>query len=127
MRAINRQLVCGFLSLLLVLSGQVSASSQTMASSTGMPESDCGSVHKSEPSRLDDAQQQLKASPCIDSPSVACFNSGGISQCVITFVFIITKSISLPAFVTVPALSDLGVIYQNPFLESMTPPPQLHS
>lgn len=121
----TRPYIAALLSLLLLLSGPVSAMSQAMSLSSDSGSSDCGMVMMEQADSMD--QQTVPGSQCPDSSGVACLSSGGMSQCVIVIALGLSPSLPLPDVGSHSTHALLGIEYQNPYLAAVTPPPEHHS
>lgn len=122
----TRPYIAALLSLLLLLSGSVSAMSQAMSLSSDSGSSDCGTMMMMEQADSMD-QQTVPGSQCPDSSGVACLSSGGMSQCVIVIALGLSPSLPLPDVGSHSTHALLGIEYQNPYLAAVTPPPEHHS
>jgi hypothetical protein len=121
----TRPYIAALLSLLLLLSGPVSAMSQAMSLSSDSGSSDCGTMMMEQADSMD--QQTVPGSQCPDSSGVACLSSGGMSQCVIVIALGLSHSLLLPDVGSHSTHALLGIEYQNPYLAAVTPPPEHHS
>ena len=126
MQRVTQKFICALLSLLLVMGGQAVMGAQDMPSgdlSSFMPESMTDCEHFSGGSYGDQASDMAALSDCGKADNMACAGSAGSGQCVMTMVFAYN-----PAFSLAEASSRLIspgplFIYQSPFLDVLTPPP----
>lgn len=131
MRAVSRKIICGLLSLLLIVSVQAAASMQGMppgeaTSAVSEMSGDCGrwaSDHGS--GELNSTTGSDMSAGCADLGTEVCMMSVG--QCVITPAFATSPSLAFsePRSHAVPP--GLVSAYQSPLLDVITPPPDFFS
>ncbi|MDF0749718.1 hypothetical protein NLU14_05700 [Marinobacter sp. 71-i] len=121
MTATNRQIISVLLSLLLVISGPALAISKMADAAVA----DCGSM------MMDQAESTSSSSDtgshCVSAPDMACPSASGLSQCGISFALLLADHTGFTDTGSQPVLSARAAIYQDPFLASVTPPPEHHS
>jgi hypothetical protein len=126
MRAVGRKIICGLLSLLLVVSGQA-ASTQGMpsaeaASAVSEMSGDCGRWATGHGSGgLHGASGTDVSTACADPGTMACMMSAG--QCVMTTAFATSPSLAFSETRSHFLVPGPLFGYQSPFLDVVTPPP----
>jgi len=127
MTATNRQFISALLSLLLVISGPALAISKMASGQAGAAMTDCGSM------MMDQVESASSSSDtetnCVSAPDMACPSVSGLSKCgvSVSFALLLGNSIGLTDTGFQPVLTARAALYQDPFLASITPPPEHHS
>lgn len=117
----NRQILAVLLSLLLVMSGPALAISQ-MAGAAMM---DCGSMVMDQ---VESASSQPDGgSDCTLVPGMPCPSASGLINCGVSVGLLLEGPTGLIDTGSQPVCGAREAIYQDPFLASITPPPELHS
>lgn len=121
MTATNRQILSVLLSLLLVMSGPALAISQM----AGAAMKDCGSMVMDQ---VESASSQPDAgSDCTLVPGMPCPSASGLSNCGVSVGLLLSAPTGLFDTDAQPMRSARASLYQDPFLASVTPPPEHHS
>lgn len=126
MTATNRQIISVLLSLLLVISGSALAVSKVAGDHAESSMGDCGAM------MMDQAESSSTSSgngksDCGVATDMACPSAGGVSQCGVSFAFLPAGPTGFIDIGSQPLLNARAAIYQDPFLASITPPPQPRS
>jgi len=117
----NRNVLSVLLSLLLVMSGPALALSQ-MAGAAAM---DCGSMVMDQ---VENASPQSDAgSDCTLVPGMPCPSASGLSNCGVSVGLLLSAPTGIIGTGSQPIFGARATNYQDPFLASITPPPQHHS
>ncbi|WP_114417754.1 hypothetical protein [Marinospirillum perlucidum] len=121
----SRHLVPVLLSLLLAVSGPVSAVTKVVDGHATNAKVNCASL------LVDQAENNSapsdKSSHCDAASDMACHGAAGPGKCSFGFVLVLTASTDLLETGSLPVLSARVANYQDPFLAFITPPPQSHS
>lgn len=122
-----RQLISALLSLLLVISGPALAMSKIVDNQADASMSDCGSMMIQQAESANSPADTV--SDCGSVPDMACPSPAGLSKCgvSVTFAVVPVSSIGFTGTGSQPVLSSRADLYQDPFLASITPPPEQHS
>jgi len=124
MTATTRQIISVLLSLLLVISGPVLAISKVTDSQAEAAMSDCGSMV------MDQAESASSSSGtesnCVSAPGMTCPSASGPGKCGGSFALLLVASNGLIDTGSQPVFSAFAGNYQEPFLASITPPPEHH-
>lgn len=127
MTAKNRQIFSVLLSLLLVMSGPALAISGVVGGQADSATADCGSMMMEQ--NKDTSSPSDAGSDCASAPGMACPSTGGLNSCSVNFSFAFMQT-GLNGLIDAgsqPVISGLAAIYQDPFLASITPPPEYRS
>gem|GEM_PF-496259 len=118
----NRPIIVVLLSLLLVISGPAFALSKVAGG-----QADCGSM------TMDQTESAVASSDtemdCIFAPERACQTATGLIKCGVSVSFALLPG-NFTGFTDTgfqPVLATKAALYQDPFLASITPPPEHHS
>lgn len=123
--ATNRQILSVLLSLLLVMSGPALAISKMAGGQAGAVMTDCGSMMMDQ---VESASSPSNAgNDCVTAPGMACPSTSGLSNCGVSVGLLLAGPTGLIDTGSQPVLNARAAIYQEPFLASITPPPQHHS
>lgn len=125
MTATNRRIVSVLLSLLLIISGPALAMSEIVDGQADSAMADCGSMmmdHGESKSASSDAEID-----CGTTSDMACPSAGGLSKCGASFALLLAASTGFVDTGSHPVSIARVAIYQDPFLASITPPPQRRS
>ncbi|PPI81179.1 hypothetical protein DXI23_04725 [Marinobacter flavimaris] len=124
----NRPIICVLLSLLLVISAPAFALSKATAGQAKPAMADCGSMMMMD--RAEDAAYSTDAEPdCVSSPEMACLSATGPIKCgvSVSLALLPENSIGFKDTGSQAVLAARAALYQDPFLASITPPPEHHS
>jgi len=123
----NRPIISVLLSLLLVISGSAVAMSKVVDGQADASISDCGSMMTQQAEGASSPADTV--SDCDSVPDMACQTPAGLIKCgvSVTFAVVPVSSIGFTGTGSQPALSPQADLYQDPFLASITPPPEYHS
>jgi len=127
MTATTRQFTSALLSLLLVISGPALAMSKIADSQAGVEMADCGSMMMAQAENASSSSDT--ESNCVSAPDMACPSTSGLSKCgvSVSFALLPGSSIGFTDTGSQPVLTARAALYQDPFLVSITPPPEHHS
>ncbi|WP_404362836.1 hypothetical protein [Marinobacter sp.] len=120
----SRQIISVLLSLLLVISGPVLAVADVPGGQAESAMADCGSM------MMDHGESTSAPSDgggCVTASDMACPSAGGVSKCGVSFALLLAAPAAFTDTGSQPVLNAHAAIYQDPFLVSVTPPPQDHS
>lgn len=127
MSAKNRPIIVVLLTLLLVISGPAFALSKVAAGQAESAMADCGSM------MMDQAESTVSSSDtatdCVSAPERACQTASGLVKCGVSVSFVLLPG-NFTGFTDTgsqPILAAQAALYQDPFLASITPPPEHHS
>lgn len=129
MSAKSRPIISVLLSLLLVISAPALALSKVAGSAGERSPAmvDCGSM------MMDQAESAASSSgtamDCVSAPEMACPSGAGLIKCgaSVSLVLLPAHSLGFTNNGSQPVLAAQAALYQNPFLASITPPPEHHS
>ncbi|MBD3655854.1 hypothetical protein [Marinobacter sp.] len=127
MSAKNRPIISLLLSLLLVISAPAFALSKATAGQAKPAMADCGSMMMD---RAEDAAYSSDAEPdCVSAPEMACPSATGPIKCgvSVSLALLPENSIGFKDTGSQAVLTARAALYQDPFLASITPPPEHHS
>lgn len=125
MTTTNRRIISVLLSLLLVISGPALAMSKVVDGQADSPMADCGSMMMD---HGDDKRASADAKiDCGTTSDMACPSAGGLSKCGVSFALLLATSTGFVDIGSLPVSIARAAIYQDPFLASITPPPQHRS
>lgn len=129
MSAKSRPIISVLLSLLLVISAPTLALSKVAGSpGESLPSMmDCGSMMMDQAESA--ASSSGTATECVSAPEMACPSGAGLIKCGVSVSLALLPGHSL-GFTnngSQPVLAAQSALYQNPFLASITPPPEHHS
>jgi hypothetical protein len=115
------------LSLLLVMSGPAFAMSNLAVNQAEDAMVDCGSMMIVQAESTGFSSDST--TDCVSSPEMACASATGLIKCgvSVSFAFLPGSSIGFTDTGAQPELITQTAFYQNPFLASITPPPEHHS
>lgn len=125
MTTTNRRIISVVLSLLLVMSAPALAISKMAGGQAGATMTNCGSMMMAQtesPSPPSDA-----GSDCVIVPGMPCPNTSGPGSCSVSVGLLQANPTGLISTGSQSVFSARPAIYQDPFLASITPPPQRHS
>ncbi|MCG2581674.1 MAG: hypothetical protein KA296_12435 [Marinobacter sp.] len=121
MIATNRQVLSVLLSLLLVMSGPALAISHM----AGAPVMDCGSMAMDQVEST--SSQSDAGSDCTIVPGMPCPSASGLSNCGVSVGLLLATPTGLFDTGSQPMGGARVALYQDPFMASITPPPEHHS
>jgi hypothetical protein len=127
MSAKNHKIVSVLLSLLLVISAPAFALSDMTGGQTVSSMADCGSMMKDQAGNP--ASPSGNETNCVSGTDMTCPHSAGLSKCgtSISFALLPGDSIDFTDTGIQPVLTARMGLYQDPFLATITPPPDHHS
>ncbi|WP_148862197.1 hypothetical protein [Marinobacter fonticola] len=137
MSASLRIYIAVLMSLLLLVSGSVSAMSLVAGLPIGADMSDCGaSMTTADTSSIVEGASVEEATAnkgaanngaCGSVAGTVCLNPGNMSPCVVLFALGFSHKLLIPELAARSVSQLLDVEYQNPDLAVITPPPELHA
>lgn len=115
------------LSLLLVMSGPAFAMSNVAVNQAETAMADCGSMMTVQAENSSSSSDT--ATDCVSAPEMACASATGLVKCGVNVSLALLPGSSLGFTDTgsQPLSITRAAFYQNPFLASITPPPEHHS
>lgn len=115
------------LSLLLVMSGPAFAMSNVAVNQAETAMADCGSMMTVQAENSSSSSDTT--TDCVSAPEMACASATGLMKCgvSVSFALLPGSSIGFTDTGAQPELITRTAFYQNPFLASITPPPEQHS
>jgi len=126
MTATNRRIMSLLLSLIMVISGPALAISEMAGDQADAPMMmDCSSM-MSDATGTSDSASDGRVS-CFTGSDMACQAANGLNSCGVSIGLLPTGPSGLIDAGSQPVLSALENDYQDPFLVSITPPPQFRS
>ena len=127
MTATTRQFISALLSLLLVISGPALAMSKIADSDADTAMPDCGSMMMAQAESAGSSTDT--ETDCSSAPDMACPSASGLIKCgvSVSVALLPGDSIGFTDTGSHPVLTARSTFYQNPFLASITPPPEHHS
>jgi|TARA_Y100001934_G_C12240789_1_gene720190 hypothetical protein len=127
MSAKNRPIISLLLSLLLVISAPAFALSKVAGGQAEPAMADCGTMMMDQ---TEDTAYSSDTEPdCVSAPEMACPSATGPVKCGVnvSFALLPGHSIGFTDTGSQTVLIGRAALYQNPFLASITPPPEHHS
>ena len=124
MTATTRQFISALLSLLLVISGPALAMSKITDSKAGIGMADCGSTMMAQAESASSSSDGETETSCVSASDKVCLSASGLSKCGVSFVLLPGNSLDLTDIGSQAVLTGRAALYQDPFLASITPPPQ---
>lgn len=127
MSAKNSPIISLLLSLLLVISAPAFSLSKAVAGEAEPAMVDCGSMMMD---KAEDAAYSSDAEPdCVSAPEMACPSATGPIKCgvSVSLALLPENSIGFTDTGSQAVLTARAALYQDPFLASITPPPEHHS
>ncbi|MBN8240815.1 hypothetical protein JF541_16760 [Marinobacter hydrocarbonoclasticus] len=127
MSAKNRPIISVLLSLLLVISAPAFALSKVAGGQAEPAMADCGTM------MMDQAEDAAYSSDtetdCVSAPEMACPSGAGPIKCGVSVSLALLPGTSIGFTDTGSQLllTARTALYQDPFLTSITPPPEHHS
>ncbi|WP_085681286.1 hypothetical protein [Marinobacter salarius] len=126
MTATNRRIMSLLLSLIMVISGPALAISEMADGQADAPMMmDCGSMMSDATGTSESASDNRIN--CFTGSDMACQTASGLNSCGVSIGLLPTGPSGLVDAGSQPVLSALENDYQDPFLASITPPPQFRS
>lgn len=125
MTATTRQFISALLSLLLVISGPALAMSKIADSDADTAMPDCGSMMMAQAESAGSSTDT--ETDCSSAPDMACPSASGLIKCGVSVALLPGDFIGFTDTGSHPVLTVRSTLYQDPFLGSITPPPEYHS
>jgi hypothetical protein len=121
----KRQIFSLLLSLIMVISSPALAVSEMADGQVDASMMDCGSMMADTAGTNGSASDD--GASCFEGSDMACPTASGLNSCGVSIALLPTGPSGLIDAGSQPALSALENDYQDPFLASITPPPQFRS